>query len=71
ISYDIQTTDPNLFANVFCPATNIEEGKSYSNLLPSLNVKLELQYNMILRLAAYDSITRPTMSQLSPATTFK
>ncbi|GAB0111047.1 TonB-dependent receptor [Pseudoalteromonas distincta] len=64
------TTDATLFANVFGPATNIEEGTSYSNLLPSLNVKLELQDNMILRFAAYDSITRPTMSQLSPATTF-
>ena len=66
----VPTSDATLFANVFGPATNITQGTSYSNLLPSLNVKLELQENMVLRFAAYDSITRPTMSQLSPATTF-
>ncbi|WP_024607659.1 TonB-dependent receptor [Pseudoalteromonas sp. TAB23] len=70
ISDVIPTSDATLFANVFGPATSIEQGTSYSNLLPSLNVKLELQDNMILRFAAYDSITRPTMSQLSPATNF-
>lgn len=70
ISDVIPTSDATLFQNVFGPATDIQEGTSYSNLLPSFNVKLELQDNMILRFAAYDSITRPTMSQLSPATTF-
>ena len=70
ISDVVPTSDATLFANVFGPATNIEQGTSYSNLLPSFNVKLELQDNMILRFAAYDSITRPTMSQLSPATNF-
>ncbi|WP_338362922.1 TonB-dependent receptor [uncultured Pseudoalteromonas sp.] len=70
ISDVIPTSDATLFQNVFGPATDIKEGTSYSNLLPSFNVKLELQDNMILRFAAYDSITRPTMSQLSPATTF-
>ena len=70
ISDVIPTSDATLFQNVFGLATDIQEGTSYSNLLPSFNVKLELQDNMILRFAAYDSITRPTMSQLSPATTF-
>ncbi|ASM48512.1 hypothetical protein PESP_a0241 [Pseudoalteromonas espejiana DSM 9414] len=70
ISDVVPTSDATLFSNVFGPATDIQEGTSYSNLLPSFNVKLELQDNMILRFAAYDSITRPTMSQLSPATTF-
>ncbi len=70
ISDIVPTSDATLFANVFGPATDIAEGTSYSNLLPSMNVKFELQDNMILRFAAYDSITRPTMSQLSPATNF-
>lgn len=70
ISDVVPTSDATLFSNVFGPATDIQEGTSYANLLPSFNVKLELQDNMILRFAAYDSITRPTMSQLSPATTF-
>jgi len=66
----VPTTDQTLFANVFGPAGDISESGSYSNLLPSLNVKLELQDDMVLRFAVYDSLTRPTMSQLSPATTF-
>lgn len=66
----VPTSDQTLFANVFGPARDISESSSYSNLLPSLNVKLELQDDMVLRFAAYDSLTRPTLSQLSPATTF-
>jgi len=66
----LPTTDPTLFSNAFGPAQNINESGSYSNLLPSLNVKLEIEEDMILRFAVYDSLTRPTMSQLSPATTY-
>ncbi len=66
----VETTDPTLFANVFGPAQDIAKSGSYSNLLPSLNVKLEIQEDMVLRFAAYDSLTRPTLSQLSPATVF-
>jgi TonB-dependent receptor len=66
----VETTDPTLFANVFGPAQDISKSGSYSNLLPSLNVKLEIQEDMVLRFAVYDSLTRPTLSQLSPATVF-
>lgn len=66
----IETTDPTLFANVFGPAKDISKPSSYSNLLPSLNVKLEIEEDMVLRFAVYDSLTRPTLSQLSPATVF-
>lgn len=66
----VPTPDATLFANVLGPATNITEGGSYSNLLPSINAKLNLEEDMILRFAVYDSLTRPTMSQLSPATIF-
>jgi TonB-dependent receptor len=64
------TSDATLFQNFYGPAENITQGTSYANLLPSLNIKLDLQDDMVLRFAAYDSLTRPTMSQLSPATTF-
>ncbi len=66
----IPTTDLTLFSNVFGPEEDIVEGGSYANLLPSVNVKFELTDDMVLRFAMYDSLTRPTMSQLSPATTF-
>lgn len=70
ISDVVPTTDLTLFSNVLGPATEFSDGGSYSNLLPSLNIKLEVAEDMILRFAAYDSLTRPTMSELSPATNF-
>lgn len=70
ISDVVPTTDLTLFANRFAPAQDIVGTSSYSNLLPSLNVKLEVQDDMIVRFSRYDSLTRPTMSQMSPATTF-
>lgn len=66
----IPTSDLTLFANVLGPATVINQGDSYSNILPSLNIKLDIQDDMVLRFSAYDSLTRPTMSELSPATNF-
>ncbi len=66
----IPTSDQTLFSNVFGPATNIVESGSYATLLPSVNLKLQLQDDMILRFAVYDSLTRPTMSDLSPATNY-
>lgn len=70
ISDVIPTSDRTLFQNVFGPATDIVEGSSYATLLPNVNMKFELTDDMILRFAVYDSLTRPTVSQLSPATTF-
>jgi TonB-dependent receptor len=66
----VPTADATLFANVFGPATTINQGTSYSNLLPNLNIKLGIADDMVLRFASYDTITRPTMDQMSPATTF-
>lgn len=70
ISDVVPTSDLTLFANRFAPAQDIVGTSSYSNILPSLNVKLEVQEDMIVRFSRYDSLTRPTMSQMSPATTF-
>ncbi|MEL7448519.1 MAG: TonB-dependent receptor [Pseudomonadota bacterium] len=70
ISDVVPTTDLTLFSNAFGPATDITEGGSYANLLPNISAKLDMRDDMVLRLAVYDSLTRPTMNQLSPATTF-
>jgi TonB-dependent receptor len=40
----------------------------YSNLLPSLNVKFEIQEDMLLRFAYSETLTRPTMSSMRPVT---
>jgi iron complex outermembrane receptor protein len=37
-------------------------------LLPSVNFKLDVQDDMVLRFSFYDSLTRPTLSQLSSVT---
>lgn len=70
ISDVVPTTDLTLFSNVFGPETNISDGDSYTNLLPSINIRLDITDDMVLRAAVYDSITRATMSELSPATVF-
>ncbi|UUA74727.1 MULTISPECIES: TonB-dependent receptor [unclassified Cellvibrio] len=66
----VPTADPTFFDHVFSEPTALSDGGSYANLLPSLNVKMELTEDMVLRFAKYDSITRPTMSELSPATSY-
>ncbi len=66
----IPTSDLTLFSNVFGPATDFSEGGSYSNFLGNVDFNIEMTEDIKLRLAAYETMTRPTMSQLSPATTF-
>ncbi|MFT5573577.1 MAG: iron complex outermembrane receptor protein [Cryomorphaceae bacterium] len=70
ISDVVPTSDLTLFANRFGPASEFNEGGSYDNILPSLNMKLDLNDDMVLRFAAYESLTRATMDQLSPSTTY-
>ncbi len=70
ISDVVPTTDLTLFSNVFGPAVNIEEGGDYTNILPSVDVRLDVTDDMVVRFSLYDSLTRATMSELSPATTF-
>lgn len=45
----------------------IEVDSHYSNLLPGLNLKLEISSALIARMALSKSLTRPTMSQMSPS----
>lgn len=66
----VPTADLTLFENIQTAPTDFSQGTSYANLLPSLNAKLELNDEMILRFSVYDSLTRPTLGQLTPATTF-
>ncbi len=70
ISDVVPTTDLTLFANRFGPANSFNQGDSYDNFLPNISAKYELTDNMILRAAVYESLTRATLSELSPATTF-
>lgn len=66
----VPTTDLTLFSNVFGPATEFSESGDYNNFLGNLNVEFDVRDDMKVRLAAYESLTRPTLSELSPATNF-
>lgn len=66
----VPTTDLTLFSNRFGPATPFTQGGDYDNVLPSLSAKLELNDQMVIRASAYESLTRPTLNQLSPAITY-
>ena len=70
ISDVVPTTDLTLFSNVFGPAVTIEQGGDYSNLLPSVDIRLDVRDDMVVRFSVYDTLTRATMRELSPATTF-
>ncbi|WP_372762747.1 TonB-dependent receptor, partial [Pseudoalteromonas sp.] len=50
--------------------TRISADGDYSNVLPSINANIELIENVIVRTAWSKSITRPTLTELSPATTY-
>lgn len=66
----VPTTDLTLFSNVFGPATDFSDGSSYSNFLGNVDANFDISDDMKIRLAAYETLTRPTMSELSPATNF-
>ncbi len=63
-------TDLTLFRNIFGPETEFSEGGGYSNFMGNINATIDVREDVKLRLAAYESITRATMSELSPATNF-
>ncbi len=46
----------------------ISISNKYTNLLPSLNAKFEIEENMLLRFAYSETITRPTMESMRPVT---
>ena len=66
----VASSDQTLFTNVLGEPTDITRGRDYSHLLHSLSVKMELTDSWVFRFANYDTLTRPTLDQLSPATTY-
>lgn len=49
------------------PGRTISQSASYDNWLPSISTKAEWKNNIIARLGVSRSLTRPTMTQLSPS----
>lgn len=64
------TKQPNQTANydvVRSEATPVSGGGKYTKLLPSLNIAYDIQDDLRLRFAAAQVMSRPSMDQLSPA----
>ena len=61
------TADPTLLSiPTYTPVQGVTNNSSYSYLLPSLDAKLELTDNLILRVDASRTLTRPSLSLLNP-----
>ncbi len=62
--------DDNLTVGVVQSETGpVSFNNSYTNVLPSLNLAFELKDDLFLRLAASETVTRPTLNNLAPRLT--
>mgnify|MGYP000409080574 CR=1 FL=1 len=61
--------DPSLLNPVYADAgADVSASNKYTNLLPSMNLKVNLQEDMVMRFAYSETLTRPTMNSLVPTT---
>ncbi len=70
----LDITGPDAIGN-YVPITSdelrpISADGDYNNVLPSINANIELVEDVIIRSAYSKSITRPTLTELSPATSY-
>ncbi|MCL1077938.1 TonB-dependent receptor [Parashewanella spongiae] len=61
------TTTPGSLVFTSPDSQNVSFDDSYLNVLPSLNLRFEVQEDLYLRVAASKSLTRPTFSDLAPS----
>lgn len=53
-----------------CPATRIENGTSYNDVLPSLNLSMDLGNDQVLRMGLAKVQSRPSMADMRGSATF-
>ncbi len=61
------TSRPDVLDVTRSVAAPISEETSYNNLLPSINARLRVNENVILRAAYSETLTRPNLSDLNPS----
>ena len=64
--------DPSDLNEIYAAGDNgtaVSANNSYTNILPSMNLRLELTEDALLRLAYSETMTRPIMEALNPAVT--
>ncbi len=54
----------------FAPSTIVAINNSYTNFLPSANIKLDIADDKVLRFAYSETVTRPTLTALGVSNTF-
>lgn len=63
--------DPTAYTAVFAPtATPVTRESSYNDFLPSFNVKVDLNEDMVARFAASRTVSRPNLTDLAPRVNF-
>ena len=62
--------DPTEFAATFGEDALVEESSSYSNFLPSVNFRVEPVDGLVLRFAYSETLTRPSLTDLTPVLAF-
>ena len=66
LSITPSTTDPTLLTVNFGPVQPVTTKSNYSYFLPSVDVKLEVMPDLVLRFDASRTLTRPTLNLLTP-----
>ncbi|MDC0603018.1 TonB-dependent receptor [Aliiglaciecola sp.] len=64
---ELTILDQTELGQVTSSVRSIEQSANYDNWLPSMSIKLEFPDNWIGRLGLSRSLTRPTMTQMSPS----
>lgn len=60
--------DPSDLSDEFTQGADVSASNSYTNLLPSLNLRIDLAEDKQLRMSYSETLTRPTMNDLVPST---
>ncbi|MBI1682195.1 TonB-dependent receptor [Caulobacter hibisci] len=64
------TGDSTLYNATLTASAPVSKSASYDDFLPSLNVKIDLNDDMVARFAASKTVTRPNLTDLAPQLTF-
>jgi iron complex outermembrane receptor protein len=62
----VSSGDPTLYTTVLGPPTTVSQKNTYDNVLPSLDFRLNLANDLVVRFAASKTLTRPPLGALSP-----
>ena len=62
----VSSGDPTLYTTVLGDAVTVSQTNTYNDFLPSLSFRLNITNDVVVRLAASKTLTRPPLGALSP-----